>query len=163
MWRRECLAGAIVRQRPCQRNGFKAEPEGKKHLELLLSSHSLISKYLSSADLDRKPSRQGSPDDVVHRAQPPRERIKQKRVENRAGSINKEESVHPAGHPAAPRFSLHLSDESLISNIAGETSVIRHCSIPGDVIASALPGGRLATPVFFIQSSRKRGQGGRGE
>lgn len=119
MWRRACLAGALVRQRSCQRNGFKAEPEGKKHLELLPSSHSLICKYLSSADLNRKPSRQGSLDDVVHRAQPPRERIKQRRVENRAGSINKEESVHPPG-PPAPRFSLHLSDETLISNTGGK-------------------------------------------
>lgn len=55
----ERLSRRSYSQRSCRRNGFKAEPEGKKHLELLPSSHSLICKCLSSADLNRKPARKG--------------------------------------------------------------------------------------------------------
>lgn len=87
---RSCTVG----QRSCQRNGFRTEPEGKRHLELLAASHPLICKCLSSADLSRKPaSKEGGPDDVVQRAQLPGERIELRRVENESSSINRE-SVH---------------------------------------------------------------------
>lgn len=110
---RSCTVG----QRSCQRNGFRTEPEGKRHLELLPASHPLICKCLSSVDLSRKPaSKEGVPDDVVQRAQLPGERIELRSVENESSSINRE-SVHytPLGHPASS-FALQLSDENLISN-----------------------------------------------